>query len=159
MPVFARLNLLVRTLIDNLFLSFGHYAYRQCIGRPCCAVYGANFYCFSCDFHFLKYHLKSNTCPNMFQRLSPVCRSINDHFVQDLLVFESFIYLHKDFFGGFICPNMSSELNCTSRGFSFSFLDCRGLFGEIFDKSTQPEYAGMDMICMPHVHFQYLYYC
>jgi hypothetical protein len=46
---------------------------------------------------------------------------------------------------------MSSELNCTSRGFSFSFLDCRGLYGEIFDKSTQPEYAGLDMIHMPHI--------
>jgi hypothetical protein len=61
------------------------------------------------------------------------------------------MYRDKDFFGGFIYPNMSSKLNCTSRGFSFSFLDCRGLFGEIFDKSTQPEYAGLDMIHMPHI--------
>jgi len=28
----------------------------------------------------------------------------------------------------------------------------QGISCDIFDKHPQPEYAGIDMICMPHVH-------
>jgi len=49
-------------------------------------------------------------------------------------------------------------LNCTSKGFSCNFLDLavrqspQGLSCDIFDKCSQPEYAGIEMIRMPHVH-------
>jgi hypothetical protein len=45
-----------------------------------------------------------------------------------------------------------------SKGFSCNFLDLavrrspRGLSCDIFDKSSQPEYAGIEMIRMPDVH-------
>jgi hypothetical protein len=44
---------------------------------------------------------------------------------------------------------------------SCNFLDLtvrqipQGLSCDIFDKRSQPEYAGIEMIRMPHVHFQY----
>ncbi len=50
------------------------------------------------------------------------------------------------------------SLNCTSKGFSCNFLDLtvrqspQGLSCDIFDKCSQPEYAGIEMIRMPHVH-------
>jgi hypothetical protein len=49
-------------------------------------------------------------------------------------------------------------LNCTSKGFSCNFLDLavrqsvKGLSCDIFDKRSQPEYAAIEMIRMPHVH-------
>jgi len=52
----------------------------------------------------------------------------------------------------------SCELNCTSKGFSCNFLDLtvsqspQGLSCDIFDKRSQAEYAGIEMIKMPHVH-------
>jgi hypothetical protein len=52
----------------------------------------------------------------------------------------------------------SCELNCMSKGFSCNFLDLavrqspQGLSCDIFDKCSQPEYAGIEMIRMPHVH-------
>jgi hypothetical protein len=55
-------------------------------------------------------------------------------------------------------PKTSCELNCTSKGFSCNFLDLtvsqspQGLSCDIFDKRSQPEYAGIEMIRMPHVH-------
>jgi hypothetical protein len=45
-----------------------------------------------------------------------------------------------------------------SKGFSCNFLDLatrqspQGLSCDIFDKLFQPEYAGIEMISMPHVH-------
>jgi hypothetical protein len=45
-----------------------------------------------------------------------------------------------------------------SKGFSCNFLDLavrrspQGLSCDIFDKSSQPEYAGIEMIRMPDVH-------
>jgi hypothetical protein len=54
---------------------------------------------------------------------------------------------------------MACELNCTSSGFSCNVVDLainqspRGVLCDIFHKHNQPpEYAGIDMICMPHVH-------
>ncbi len=55
-------------------------------------------------------------------------------------------------------PKSSCEFNCTSKGFSCNFLDLtvsqspQGLSCDIFDKRSQPEYAGIEMIRMPHVH-------
>jgi hypothetical protein len=71
--------------------------------------------------------------------------------------FESFMYLEKDAFGGGICPKTSCELHCSSKRFSCSFLDLvvqshQGISCGIFDKRSQPEHGGIDMICMPHVH-------
>ncbi len=54
--------------------------------------------------------------------------------------FEDFMYLNQDSFGG--------EFNCTSKGFSCNFLDLavrqspQGLSCDIFDKCSQPKYAG-----------------
>jgi hypothetical protein len=45
-----------------------------------------------------------------------------------------------------------------SKGFSCDFLDLamrqspQGLSCDLFDKHSQPEYAGIEMIRMPHVH-------
>jgi hypothetical protein len=54
---------------------------------------------------------------------------------------------------------MACEPNCTSNGFSCNVVDLainqspRGVLCDIFHKHNQPpEYAGIDMICMPHVH-------
>ncbi len=50
------------------------------------------------------------------------------------------------------------SLNRTSEGFSCNFLDLtvrqspQGLSCDILDKRSQPEYAGIEMIRMPHVH-------
>ncbi len=60
-------------LLDNLFIYFGHCAYRQCIGIPMgtnSAVYLANFYLFTYEFDFIKCLLRSNTCPVVLHRLS-----------------------------------------------------------------------------------------
>lgn len=53
---------------------------------------------------------------------------------------------------------MACELNCTSDGFSCNVVDLainqspRGVLCDIFHEHNQPpEYAGIDMICMPHV--------
>jgi hypothetical protein len=46
--------------------------------------------------------------------------------------------------------------NCTSNGFSCNFLDLAmkwSTLGIPFDKHSQPEYAGIEMICMNNVHF------
>jgi len=61
-------------------------------------------------------------------------------------------------FGSGIYPKTSCELICTSKGFSCNFLDLtvsqspQGFSCDIFDKRSQPEYAGIEMIRMPHVH-------
>jgi len=53
---------------------------------------------------------------------------------------------------------ISSSSTCMSKGFSCSFLDLtvrqspQGLSCDIFDKHSQPECAGIEMIRMPHVH-------
>ncbi len=65
---------------------------------------------------------------------------------------------NQDSFGSGIYPKTSCELNCTSKGFSCNFLDLtvrqspQGLSCDIFDEHSQPEYAGIGMIRMPHVH-------
>jgi hypothetical protein len=94
-------------LLDNLFLCFGHCAYRQCIGIPMgtnCVVYLANFYLFSYEFDFLKCLLKSNRCLVVLHRLSLVCRFVDDLFVHDFPDFENFMYLDQDSFSGGIYP-------------------------------------------------------
>ncbi len=66
--------------------------------------------------------------------------------------------LNQDSFGSSIYPKTSCELNCRSKGFSCNFLDLavrqspQGLSCDIFGKRSQPEYAGIEMIRMPHVH-------
>jgi hypothetical protein len=66
--------------------------------------------------------------------------------------------LNQDSFGSGIYPKTSCELNCTSKGFSCNFFNLtvnqspQGLSCNIFDKHSQPEYAGIEMIRMPHVH-------
>jgi hypothetical protein len=148
-------------LLDNLFLCFGHGVYRLCIGIPMgtnCAVYLANFYLFTYDFDFLKHLLKSNTCPVVLHRLSLVHRFVDDLFDPDFPDFVNFMYLNQDSFGSSIYPKTSCELNCTSKGFSCNFLDLvvgqslQALSCDIFDKCSQPEYAGIEMIRMRHVH-------
>jgi hypothetical protein len=68
------------------------------------------------------------------------------------------MYLNQDSFGSGIDPKTSCELNCTSKGFSCNFLDLvvrqspQGLSCDIFDKRSQPEYAGIEMIRMPQIH-------
>ncbi len=137
------------------------YVYRQCIGIPMgtnCAVYSANFYLFIYEFDFIKHLLKSNACPVVLHRLSLVCRFVDDLFVPDFPDFVNFIYLNQDSFGSGIYPKTSCELNCMSKGCSCNFLDLalrqspQGLSFDIFDKRSQPEYAGIEMIRMPHVH-------
>jgi hypothetical protein len=65
---------------------------------------------------------------------------------------------NQDSFGSSIYPKTSCKLNCTSKGFSCNFLDLtvrqspQGLSCNIFDKRSQPEYAGIEIIRMPHVH-------
>jgi hypothetical protein len=64
----------------------------------------------------------------------------------------------QDSFGSGIDPKISCELNCMSKGFSCNFLDLavrqspQGLSCDIFEKRSQPEYTGIEMIRMPHVH-------
>ncbi len=148
-------------LLDNLFLCFGHGVYRLCIGIPMgtnCAVYLPNFYLFTFEFDFVKHLLKSNTCPVVLHRLSLVRRFVDDPFVPDFPDFVNFMYLNQDSSGSSIYPKTSCELNCTSKGFSCNFLDLavrqspQGLSCDIFDNRSQPEYAGLEMIRMPHVH-------
>ncbi len=94
--------------------------------------------------------------------LSPISlcclvRFVDDLFVPDFPDFVNFIYLNQDSFGSGIYPKTSCELNCTSKGFSCNFLDLavrqspQGLSCDIFDNCS-PEYAGIEMIRMPHVH-------
>ncbi len=111
------------------------------------------------EFDFIKCLLKSNTCPVVLHRLSLVCRFVDDLFVPDFPDFLNFMYLNQDSFGSSsIYPKTSCELNCTSKGFSCNFLDLavrqslQGLSCDIFDNCSQPEYAGIEMIRMPHVH-------
>jgi hypothetical protein len=60
------------------------------------------------------------------------------------------MYLDQDSFGGGIHPKTYCELDCTSRGFSCNFLDLavnqcpQGISCDIFDKCSQPEYAGLN---------------
>jgi hypothetical protein len=62
------------------------------------------------------------------------------------------------FDGGGIYPKTSCELNCTSKGFSCNFLDLivnqspQGISCDIFGRRSQPEYAGIEMICVPLIH-------
>jgi hypothetical protein len=94
----------------------------------------------------------------VLQRLSLLCSFV------DLLVpdFESFMFLDRESFGERIYLKMSLELHCTFKGFSCTFLDLavkqspQGISCGIFDQCFQPEYAGIDMICMPHVHSESL---
>jgi len=83
---------------------------------------------------------------------------VDDPFVPDFPDVENFMYLDQGTFGSGICPKTSCELNCMSEGFSCNFLDLavrqspQGFSCDIFDKHSQPEYAGIEMIRMSHVH-------
>ncbi len=83
---------------------------------------------------------------------------MDDLFVHHFSDFSDFMYLNQDSFGGGICPKVFCELNCTSKGFSCNFLDLalrqspQGLSCDIFDKRSQPEYVGIEMIRMPRGH-------
>jgi len=147
-------------LLDDLFLCFGQGVYRQCSGIPMgtnCAVYLANFYFFTYEFDFIKHLLKSNTCPVVLHRLSLVRRFVDDLFVPDFQSLRTSCTLTKTFGSG-IYLKTSCELSCTSKGFSCNFLDLpvrqspQGFSCVIFDKCSQPEYAGIEMIRKPHVH-------
>jgi len=78
-----------------------------------------------------------------------------DVFVPDFPDFVNFMHLKQDSFGSGIYPKIFCELNCTSEGFSCNFLDLavrqslQDLSCDIFDKRSQPEYAGIEMIRMP----------
>lgn len=69
-----------------------------------------------------------------------------------------FHVLDKDSFGGQTHLKMSWESNCPSNGFSCNFLDVamnpspRDIFGVNFNKLTQLQYAGIDVIFMLQVH-------
>jgi hypothetical protein len=123
-----------------------------------CAVCLANFYLFTYEFDFIKCLLKSNACPVVLHRLSLVHRFVDDLFVPDFPDFENFMYLNQDSFGSSIYSKTSCELNCTSKGFSCNFLiltvrqSPQSLPCDIFYKHSQPEYAVIEMIRMPHVH-------
>jgi len=123
-----------------------------------CAVYLANFYLFTYEFDFIKHLLKSNTSPVVLHSLSFVRRFMDDLFVPDFPDVENFMYLNQDSFGDDIYPKTSCELNCTSKGFSCNLLDLivsqspQGLSCDIFYKRSQPKYASINMIKMPHVH-------
>jgi hypothetical protein len=94
-------------LLDNLFIFFGYFAYRQCIGIPMgtnCAVYLANFYLFTYEFDFINCLLKSNKCPVVLHRFSMVHRFVDDLFVPDFPDFENFMYLNQGSFGSGIHP-------------------------------------------------------
>jgi hypothetical protein len=73
--------------------------------------------------------------------------------------FKSSMYLDKNSFGYNMCPKMFYKLNCISNGFLCDFLDLGimqshwGIAYDIVDKFSQPEYASIDMICIPHLHF------
>jgi hypothetical protein len=60
------------------------------------------------------------------------------------------MYLNQDSFGDGIYPKAFCELNCTSKGFFRSLSDLivsqspQGLSNGMFDKRSQPEYAGID---------------
>jgi hypothetical protein len=62
------------------------------------------------------------------------------------------------FDGGGIYPKTSCELNCTSKGFSCNFSDLpvnqspQGILCDYFDKRSQPEYVGIEMIYVPLIH-------
>jgi hypothetical protein len=157
-------------LLNNLFICFGHCAYRQCrywysMGTTNCAIYLASFYLFSYEFNFLKSLLKSNTCHVMLHRLCLVRRFVDDLFVPNFPHFENFMYLDQDSSSSSIYSKTSCELNCTSKGFSCNFLDLvvnqshQGISCLIFDKHFQPKYAGFEMIHMPHVHSNISIYC
>ncbi len=148
-------------LLDNLFLCFGHCAHRQCFGIPMgtnCVVYLANFYLLAYEFDFINHLLKSKTCPVMLHMFSMVYRLVDDLFVPNFPDFENFMYLNQGSFGSGIYPTTSCELNCMSKGFSRNFLSLavrqspQGLSCDIFDKCSQREYAGIEMVRMPHVH-------
>jgi hypothetical protein len=74
-------------LLDNLFLCFGHCAFRECIGIPMgtnCVVDLPNFHLFSYEFEFLKrLFLKNKTCLVVLHRFSLVCWFVDDLFVLD----------------------------------------------------------------------------
>jgi len=151
-------------LLDNLFFCFGEGVYRQCISilmGTNCVIYLANFYVFTYEFDLIKRLLKSDTCHVVLHSLSLVCRFVDDLFVPDFPDFENFMYFNQDSFGGDIYPKPSCKLNCTSKGFSYNFLDLtvnqslQGLSCDIFYKRSQLEYACIDKIKMPPVHSNY----
>ncbi len=101
---------------------------------------------------------KSNTCLVVLHRLSLVHRFVDDIFVPDFPAFVDSMYRNQGSFSIGIYPKTSCELNCMFKAFSCNFLDLavrrspQGLSCDIFDKHSQPKYASIEMIRMPHVH-------
>ncbi len=56
----------------------------------------------------------------MLQKLSLICRFVDDPFVTDILHFKSVMYWDKDFFH--IYPKVSHELKGTFNGLSTSLI-------------------------------------
>jgi len=83
---------------------------------------------------------------------------VDDLLVPDFPDLENLMYLNQSSFGDGIYPKTSCELDCISKGFCCNFLDLavrqspQGFSCDIFDKCSQPEYAGIETIRMPHVH-------
>jgi hypothetical protein len=77
--------------------------------------------------------------------------------LQSFVRFQFFVWVQERLFF-LIFSQTSCELNFMSKGFSCNFLDLtvrqspQGLSCNIFDRRSQPEYAGIEMIRMPHVH-------
>jgi hypothetical protein len=73
--------------------------------------------------------------------------------LRSFVSFQFFVWVQETLFF-LIFSQTSCELNCTFKG----FLDLtvrqspQCLFCDIFDKRSQPEYAGIEMIRMPHGH-------
>ena len=74
-----------------------------------CAVFLANFYLFTYEFH----------------KLCNVRRFVDDVFVPDIPFFQEFLYINSNALGGGIYPKDFCELNCTSNSDSCAFLDLK----------------------------------
>ena len=147
-------------LLDNLYITVGDSLFQQIIGIPMgtnCAVFLANFYLFTYEFEFMQRLISNNTCPTILHKLSQVRRFVDVLFVSDIPNFEDFMYKDGCVFGEGIYPRVSCELNCSSRGDTCALLDLNisqsasGLEVDIYDKRSQPEYSGVQIIRMPDI--------
>ncbi len=147
-------------LLDHLFPSFGQSFFRQSIGIPMganCAVFLANFHLSSHEFDFEDWLVKSNSCPVFLHNILLTRRFVDNLFVPDIPDFSNFMCLDKDSMDGGIYPVSFCELNCTiMAAFAISCIwqypkDSKHWIIDIFDKSSEPNYAGDDMIHMRHV--------
>jgi hypothetical protein len=104
------------------------------------------------------YYILICTGPVVLQRLFQVHRFVDDLFVPDFVWTLRVLYTWTKTLLVSAYILKCCELNFTYNGFSCNFLDLginqspRGLWCDICDKFTQPEYAVIDMMCMPHAH-------